>query len=408
MTGVVDGWFDPSQVPRGRFIPMVLVYKCAHPARLEWIRPDNTWDKTFQYRDQCNNIVTCQEGEPTGGLLRWWVQFRTRHPDHQFFQHYRVWGQSCAWQDAVVSCWLVQHVAEHTQHAPCIHTVDCLAAQWSEPVLHESWVQNHIQLPIMPDATAYLQAPDTHWNAPFKADIRGAKEAVQHLGEVGATQQGKVYNAQWGLSEMAEVLTRAAIQNNKRNDKSQSVLRAGIENQLFIYRPTQHGFLQLVSDQEWFHQAGLQLQVPSKGIRPVWPDEFYTTFPRVASRFPRTSEDPRGPPRTSLDPAGPPWPQGPGMEGGARFSSSNRQVGHEQEGPERALERRRAPSAGLCTARLQAVAPWASDRARPAADRGPARRRGFASLHTPVSPGRRREPDAGRAPRDQVTRAEDA
>ena len=65
MTGVVDGWFDPRQAPSGRFIPMVLLYKSEHPARLEWINHDHTWAKTFQHLDHLGKVVTCQEGEHT-------------------------------------------------------------------------------------------------------------------------------------------------------------------------------------------------------------------------------------------------------------------------------------------------------------------------------------------------------
>ena len=43
-------------------------------------------------------------------------------------------------------------------------------------------------LPVMPDATAYLQSPDTHWNSPFKADLRNCKAEVQFQGEVAAKQ----------------------------------------------------------------------------------------------------------------------------------------------------------------------------------------------------------------------------
>ena len=122
----------------------------------------------------------------------------------------------------------------------------------------------------MPDGTAYLQGPDTHWNGPYKGDIRGSKAEVQHLGEVAAHQQGAPYNAQWGLGEIAETLSRAKDKLVATNDKTRLVLRAGIENQQTIYRPDEHGVLELVSDQKWFQEAGLRLDPPSKGIKPVW------------------------------------------------------------------------------------------------------------------------------------------
>ena len=111
-----------------------------------------------------------------------------------------MWGQPSAWQDQVITTWLVQNMASHLREVHGIHQSvqlwDCMGAQWSLPVLHEQWDNQMIPLPIMPDATAYLQGPDTHWNGQYKGDIRWSTAEVQHLGEVAAHQQGGPYNAQ--------------------------------------------------------------------------------------------------------------------------------------------------------------------------------------------------------------------
>ena len=88
--------------------------------------------------------------------------------------------------------------------------VQLLQAQWAEPVLHECWTHQMPCVPIMPDATGYLQSPDTHWNAPFKCDLRESKAEVQGLGELAAMRAGQKYSANWGLLEVAEVLARTA------------------------------------------------------------------------------------------------------------------------------------------------------------------------------------------------------
>ena len=72
------------------------------------------------------------------------------------------------------------------------------------------------------------------------------------------------------MGQIAETLSRAKDKLVARNDKTRLVLRAGIENQQTIYRPDEHGVLELVSDQKWFQEAGLRLDPPSKGIKPVW------------------------------------------------------------------------------------------------------------------------------------------
>ena len=167
-----------------------------------------------------------------------------------------MWGQHSAWQDQVITTWLVQYMASHLREVHGIHQSvqlwDCLAAQWALPVLHEQWDNQMTPLPIMPGATAYLQGPDTHWNFPIKADMRQAKASVQHDGELLALRKGEPYQSKWGLVEITETLARTAQMFEKRNDTTQIIGRASIENHLTVYRPVEGGALQCIEYQQWF------------------------------------------------------------------------------------------------------------------------------------------------------------
>ena len=208
VTGVVTGWFSSDKTPEGYMEPIKLLYRCAHPVRLEDITDQGTWARDHEYIDSCGQRLTRKKGGSAKGLLTWWVQFRARYPDHDFWKYYRVWGQPSAWQDQVITTWLVQDLAASFQEkfgtTQCIHQWDCLSAQWCEPVLHESWVQNQVVLPVMPDATAYLQSPDTHWNFQYKADIKASKAELQQEQEIACQRVGKPVSTNWGLFELAE------------------------------------------------------------------------------------------------------------------------------------------------------------------------------------------------------------
>ena len=174
----------------------------------------------------------------------------------------------------VITTWLIEDLASQLRErhgtSQCIHIWDCLSAQWAEPVLHAQWTYQQIPLPVMPDSTAYLQSPDTHWNSPWKADLRTSKADLNFLGEVAALRQGHEYNANWGLAEIAQTLARMAEKFVARNDSTKIVLRAGIENQQFIYRPDKLNVLECIADQQWFKDQGFYLDPPSKGIKPAW------------------------------------------------------------------------------------------------------------------------------------------
>ena len=273
VSGVTQDWFNPERDPRAYLAPLILLYPCQQPVRLEWISDQGTWNRTHQFYDSSGTLVTRTEGENTRGLLGWWVRFRQRSPDHEFWRHFQVWGQPSAWQDQVITTWLVESLSSHLQEQGVPQAVmlwDCMTAQWAEPVLHACWTHQMPLVPIMPDATAYLQSPDTHWNSPLKVDLRTSKGEVQHVGELAALRAKKPYQSNWGLDEVSEVLARTAARFKARNDQDKLMLRAAVENQLTIYRPSADGVLHDIADQQWVKDARILPEIPSKGIKQAW------------------------------------------------------------------------------------------------------------------------------------------
>ena len=228
ITGVTKNWFARGKKPEGYLEPIKILYKCAHPVRLEDITDTGTWARDHQYYDSFGTLITRKQGESARGLLGWWVKWRAKNRDHEFFKYYRVWGQPSAWQDQVITTWLVQDLASSFQEkfgtTQCVHQWDCLGAQWSEPVLHESWLHNHILQPVMPDATAYLQSPDTHWNFPYKADIKESKAELQHECEIAAQKLGQPFQSNWGLFELAEARQAQTEKRERGEDRERGAL----------------------------------------------------------------------------------------------------------------------------------------------------------------------------------------
>ena len=51
-------------------------------------------------------------------------------------------------------------------------------SQWFEPVLLQAWLKNLFWCPLPPDATSYLQEPDTHLHSQLKAEYRETKDTT--------------------------------------------------------------------------------------------------------------------------------------------------------------------------------------------------------------------------------------
>ena len=81
LQGVTVNWYSIAKEPQGYLMKIKLLYKCSHVCRLEYITDQHTWAVTHQYVDSLGNLQTRTKGQATGGLLRWWVEFRKREPD---------------------------------------------------------------------------------------------------------------------------------------------------------------------------------------------------------------------------------------------------------------------------------------------------------------------------------------
>ena len=98
--------------------------------------------------------------------------FRNNLRSTTWCQKFRVWGQPCAWADAVIAQWTLRYIKEFFNQAFVL--ADCLHAHWNEDSLAVAWALQLVQLAIAPGATALLQVADTHYHAPFKvASVRG-------------------------------------------------------------------------------------------------------------------------------------------------------------------------------------------------------------------------------------------
>ena len=72
---------------------------------------------------------------------------------------------------------------------------------WNVVIINGLLARHQIlQVPVVPDATAYLQTLDTHCFASLKASLRRAKAHVNELEEAGFTQLGQAYAPQLGPS----------------------------------------------------------------------------------------------------------------------------------------------------------------------------------------------------------------
>ena len=66
VSGVTRDWFQPQKDPSAYLAPLVLLYPCQHPVRLELITDQHTWSQTHQYYDSSGKLVTRTKGETPG------------------------------------------------------------------------------------------------------------------------------------------------------------------------------------------------------------------------------------------------------------------------------------------------------------------------------------------------------
>ena len=266
------GWFDPDcQTPRSQPLRYIVLVQCSKLVRIDYITNQHTWAKTHTVRNADGTLDTRYEGQPTGGVLRTWVQMRISYPDHEFWVGHTVWGQHSAWACKGVATMLQMWLGEPEQCPDGALTVcDCLAAQWSPEALFHAWDNNLFQVPVPPNSTAYLQGPDTILHAMWKAICRHHKEAIQEEGERACAQADppEEYQPNWAPAELMELLARTRTETLERDQKKDMCLTSGCSNQTFIFRPDQQGDLRLIDDQVW--ATKYPREPPGKGIAPAW------------------------------------------------------------------------------------------------------------------------------------------
>ena len=165
--------------------------------RPEWIDKEGKWTRDWSHKCSDGSTKEYVEGESAKNLLLYWRLARDRG-EHSWDEHILVWGQPRAWTDELISVWAIEHIAECCGQS--VVQLDCLASQWSEPVLLQAWLKNLIWCPLPPDATSYLQEPDTHEHSQLKAEYRKAKADLhfQLEQEYRNSHKNAVYVPKWG------------------------------------------------------------------------------------------------------------------------------------------------------------------------------------------------------------------
>ena len=162
----------------------------------------------------------------------------------------------------MISCWVAEHISN--EFGQSIVQLDCLAAQWSEPVLLQAWLKNLLWCPLAPDVTSYLQEPDTHEHSQLKSIIREVKGELHFQLEQeckNKSKEQKDYVPRWGAYE---VLSIAGESLKRFKVKYPRVpLQGLIQTNMLVMRPSATG-LEITPDTEPYEPK----LPPSRGIPP--------------------------------------------------------------------------------------------------------------------------------------------
>ena len=237
------GWFDPDcEKPYSYPVRYGLIVKSNVLCALADITDDHKWARTHTVMMPDETLKTRLIGTSTKGALCNWVEARRSNPDHVFWEGYAVFGQASAWVCSGMAV-LYQHFLAGEVPGGAMTVCDCLGSQWSEPALFAAWDNQIAQFPIPPNATAYMQGPDTHLHGTIKPAMRDIK-----AGEIAAKQTGTEYSPNRGPPIFMELLAKIrerVIQHDQKRDMS---LTSGMGNQTFIFRPNEEGHLKLVDE----------------------------------------------------------------------------------------------------------------------------------------------------------------
>ena len=262
----VEQWFDSSSTPLPVKKRLVLLVPCSEHCKLQDIDKEGKWIRDWSTKTTSGEILLYKKGESARNKLLTWRATRDalleENEDHEFM--FEVWGQPKAWTDEIIAAWVVEFIAE--QYGQCLVLSDCLAAQWTEPVLLQAWLSQVIWAPLAPDVTSYLAEPDTHEHAQMKAEIKKAKAELHHQHEHAWKSQRAegstdTYMPKWGPFEVWAVLERA-LKAFKRNNRVVP-LEGLIKNQFLVFRPNNEGVLEKINEgKAW----AVPLLPPTRGI----------------------------------------------------------------------------------------------------------------------------------------------
>ena len=265
MSGV-RGWFAPNEIPRACKSKQVLLVPSKGHCKLEYIDSEGKWNRDWQVEQTDGEIIQHKNGETANNSLLHWRLARDKilelDPGHQF--EFEVWGQPKAWTDEVIASWIVEFISAEWGQAMVLS--DCLAAQWTEPVLLRAWLHQVIWTPLAPDVTSYLAEPDTHEHAQMKAEIRSCKAELHRAYELAWMGQRPVgcrdtYTPKWGPFELYTVLEKGLKGFKAKNPRVP--LEGLIKNQFLIVRPSLEGRLEKIDESaEW----AVPVLPPTRGI----------------------------------------------------------------------------------------------------------------------------------------------
>ena len=200
-------------------------------------------------------------GDWAKNMLASWRAARDKF-ESLWTEEFLVWSQPRAWTDELMSCWVAEHIKN--QFGQSIVQLDCLAAQWSEPVLLQAWLKNLLWCSLAPGVKSYLQEPDTHEHSQLKSIIREVKGELHFQLEQefrNKSTDHSDYVPKWGAYEVL----RIAGESLKRFKVKypQVPLQGLIQTNMLVLRPTADG-LEIAPDILPYEPK----PPPSRGIPP--------------------------------------------------------------------------------------------------------------------------------------------
>jgi len=203
----VENWFNPAENPKPMKKRGVLIAPCSTHCRLEDVNEKGEWLRDWSHKCSDGTVKSYTKGTKVGNIMQGWRAVRDRSPE--LLEQFAIWGQPRAWTDELISCWVTEFI--EAKYGQAIVQLDCLGAQWSEPVLLEAWSRGLIWCPLAPDTTSYLQEPDTHEHSQFKSIIREVKSELSFQLEQetkNKRKEHKDYVPRWGPDEVVYVASR--------------------------------------------------------------------------------------------------------------------------------------------------------------------------------------------------------